>query len=297
MTSQAAFLAGCLKRGEQVIKLVRLVVLLKNIIYNKRKDNKGWGRRMAKATLQTVERALQLLEILAEHPRGMQPKEIEEVLELNKVTVHRLLATLENRGFIERISNAYVIGLKVVELSSMKLSNVELKTEAVPYLRELVSRIGLPVQMAILEGIEAVFIEKIECMNSFRMYSQIGKRIPVYASGVGKVLLLQESDEAIKHRLEGVEFNAFTSKTPKDVDELLEAIKVARKKGYAVDDEEHEKGIFCVAAPIYDYRDRIIAAISVGDINRQFIKGTNAKQIELIKQAAREISRRLGYLG
>lgn len=252
---------------------------------------------MAKATLQTVDRALQLLEILAEHPKGMQPKEIEEVLELNKVTVHRLLATLENRGFIERMGNAYVIGLKLVELSSMKLSNVELKTEAAPYLRELVTRLGLPVQMAILEGTEAVFIDKIESRNSFRMYSQIGKRIPLYASGVGKVLLLQEGDEEIRQKLDTVEFTAFTPKTLTSVEEVIEAVKVARKKGYAVDDEEHEEGIFCVAAPIYDYRDKVIAAISVGDINKQFIKGTNAKQIELIKETAKEISKRLGYLG
>lgn len=252
---------------------------------------------MAKATLQTVDRALQLLEILAEHPTGMQPKEIEEVLELNKVTVHRLLATLENRGFIERMGNAYVIGLKLVELSSMKLSNVELKTEASPYLRELVTRLGLPVQMAILEGTEAVFIDKIESRNSFRMYSQIGKRIPLYASGVGKVLLLQASDEEIKQKLETVEFTAFTPKTLTSVEAVIEAVKVARKKGYAIDDEEHEEGIFCVAAPIYDYRDKIIAAISVGDINEQFVKGTNAKQIELIKETAKKISKRLGYLG
>lgn len=251
---------------------------------------------MAKATLQTVDRALQLLEILAEHPRGMQPKEIEELLELNKVTVHRLLATLENRGFIERMGNAYVIGLKLVELSSMKLGNIELKTEAAPYLRELVSRLGLPVQMAIREGTEAVFIDKIQSMNSFRMYSQIGKRIPLYASGVGKVLLLQETDESIKKEFEKVEFISFTSKTIKETDELIEAIRGARKKGYAIDDEEHEEGIFCVAAPIYDYRGHIIAAISVGDINKQFVKGTNSKQIELIKETAKQISRRLGYL-
>lgn len=252
---------------------------------------------MAKATLQTVDRALQLLEILAEHPSGMQPKEIEEILELNKVTVHRLLATLENRGFIERMGNAYVIGLKLVELSSMKLSNVELKIEASPYLRELVTRLGLPVQMAILEGTEAIFIDKIESRNSFRMYSQIGKRIPLYASGVGKVLLLQASDEEIRQKLETVEFTAFTPKTLTNVEAVIEAVKVARKKGYAIDDEEHEEGIFCVAAPIYDYRDKIIAAISVGDINKQFVKGTNAKQIELIKETAKKISKRLGYLG
>lgn len=252
---------------------------------------------MAKATLQTVDRALQLLESLAEHPTGMQPKEIEEVLELNKVTVHRLLATLENRGFIERMGNAYVIGLKLVELSSMKLSNVELKTEASPYLRELVTRLGLPVQMAILEGTEAIFIDKIESRNSFRMYSQIGKRIPLYASGVGKVLLLQASDEEIRKKLETVEFTAFTPKTLMSVEAVLGAIKVAQKIGYAVDDEEHEEGIFCVAAPIYDYRDKIIAAISVGGIEQSFISEENKHQIEMIKETAKKISRRLGYLG
>lgn len=261
----------------------------------KTKDEIKAGINMAKATLQTVDRALQLLEILAEHPKGMQSKEIEELLELNKVTVHRLLATLENRGFIERIGNAYGIGLKIVELSSMKLSNVELKTEASPYLRELVNKLGLPVQMAILEGHEAVFIDKVESIHSFRMYSQIGKRIPLYACGVGKVLLLQYSDEEIKEKMGTMEFEAFTSKTLENIDGLIKAVGTARKKGYAIDDEEHEKGIFCVAAPIYDYMGKIIAAISVGDTNRQFIKSTN-KQIELIKQTAREISKRLGYL-
>ena len=250
---------------------------------------------MAKATLQTVDRALQLLEILAEHPRGMQPKEIEEVLELNKVTVHRLLATLENRGFVERMGSSYVIGLKIVALSSMKLSNVELKTEASPYLRDLVNKLGLPVQMAILEDQDAVFIDKIESINSFRMYSQIGKRIPVYACGVGKILLMQKSDEEIREKMDTIEFESFTSKTFKNVDELIEAVRSARKKGYAIDNEEHEEGIYCVAAPIYDYMGKVIAAISVGDTNKQFVKATN-KQIELIKQTAKEISKRLGYL-
>lgn len=250
---------------------------------------------MAKATLQTVDRALQLLEILAEHPKGMQSKEIEELLELNKVTVHRLLATLENRGFIERTGNIYTIGLKIVEISSMKLSNVELKTEASPLLRELVNRLGLPVQMAILEGQEAVFIDKVESVHSFRMYSQIGKRIPLYASGVGKILLLQQDDAEIRDKMGKIKFEAFTSKTFTNVEQLIDAIKTARKFGYAIDNEEHQDGIFCVAAPIYDYMGKIIAAISVGDTNRKFIEKNN-KQIDVIKQIAQEISKRLGYM-
>ena len=149
--------------------------------------------------------------------------------------------------------------------------------------------------MAILEDQDAVFIDKIESINSFRMYSQIGKRIPVYACGVGKILLMQKSDEEIREKMDTIEFESFTSKTFKNVDELIEAVRSARKKGYAIDNEEHEEGIYCVAAPIYDYMGKVIAAISVGDTNKQFVKATN-KQIELIKQTAKEISKRLGYL-
>nr|WP_302598987.1 IclR family transcriptional regulator [uncultured Cellulosilyticum sp.] len=250
---------------------------------------------MAKAILQTVDRALQLLEIVAEHPEGVVAKELEERLELNKVTVHRLLATLENRGFIERTGNGYTVGIKVVELSSMKLNNVELKTEATPYLRKLVSKLGVPVQMAILEGEEAVFIDKVESLSSLRMYSQIGKRIPLYSSGVGKALLLQESDDEILRMFSNVEFIQFTSKTLTSPEAVLEEIKKARLTGYAVDNEEHEEGIYCVAAPVYDYRGQIIAAISAGGRESLLMSDPEQKGIEAVKETALEISRRLGY--
>ena len=249
---------------------------------------------MAKAILQTVDRALQLLEILAEHPEGMQPKEFESILELNKITVHRLLATLENRGFIAREGSCYKIGLKLVELSSMKLNNIELKTEAAPYLRRLVNVLRLPVQMAILEGDEAVFIDKVESINTFHMYSQIGKRIPVYASGVGKILLSQKTDEEILKELSKITFTPFTHTTLASPNNVLAEIEEARNQGYAIDNEEHEEGIFCIAVPIYDYRGKIIAAISVGGKEPQFIKNKEAEHIILIKETAREISKRLG---
>lgn len=253
-------------------------------------------KNVAKSTLQTVDRALQLLEILSEYPEGLAAKALEESLELNKVTVHRLLATLENRGFVERVGNSYQIGLKVVELSSRKLNNVELKTEAAPYLRSLVNELGLPVQLAIIDGYEAIFIDKVQSVNSFRMYSQIGKRIPLYASGVGKALLMEESDEAILTRLEPVEFKAFTQTTLKSKEAVLEAVKEARKLGYAIDDEEHEAGIYCIAVPIWDYRGEIIAALSVGDTKRSFIEKPEEKCIERIKETSLKISKRLGYM-
>lgn len=251
---------------------------------------------MAKGILQTVDRALQLVEIIAEHPEGLTTKEVEELLELNKITAHRLLTTLENRGFIEKVGGQYTIGLKLVELSSIKLNTIELKTEAMPYLRQLVNNLKQPVQMAILEDMEAIFIEKIQSVNTLRMYSQIGRRIPLYCSGVGKVLLLQEEDEMILKKLSKVKFEKFTPTTLETPEEVLGEIKQARILGYAVDNEEHEEGIFCMAVPIYDYRGKIIAALSTAGKSKTFIEQPKEEDIMLVKKTAAEISGRLGYI-
>lgn len=250
---------------------------------------------MAKGTLQTVDRALQLLEIVSEYPQGLGTKELEDLLELNKIATHRLLATLENRGFIERVGSNYIIGLKMVELSSRKLNNIELKTEASPYLRQLVNTLKLPVQMAIREKAEAIFIEKIQSVNSLRMYCQIGKRIPLYCSGVGKALLLQEEDENILTKLSKVKFEKFTPTTLETPKEVLEEIKIAREKGYAIDNAEHEGDVFCIAAPIYDYRGKIIAAISIAGEGEIFIQEPTKEAIDLVKQTALDISVRMGF--
>lgn len=250
---------------------------------------------MAKGVLQTVDRALQLLEILAEHPQGLPAKELEGILELNKITIHRLVTTLESRGFIEKVGSNYRIGLKMVELSSIKLNSIELKTEAAPYLRELVNILKQPVQLAILEGNEAIFIEKIQSVNSLRMYSQIGRRIPLYCSGVGKVLMLQDTDEEVLAKLSKGAFKKFTHTTLESPQEVLEEVRTARESGYAVDNEEHEEGIFCMAVPIYDYRGKIIAAISTAGQNKAFIENPDEDSLALMKKTAAEISKRLGY--
>ena len=253
------------------------------------------GYTMAKGTLQTVDRALQLLEIVSEYPQGLSTKELEALLELNKLTIHRLLATLEKRGFLERIGSTYIIGLKMVELSSMKLNNIELKTEASSYLRQLVNILKLPVQMAIRDKAEAIFIEKIQSVNTLSMYCQIGRRIPLYCSGVGKALLFQEEDETIIAELSKITFEKFTPTTLEKPKQVLEEIRIAREKGYATDNAEHESDVFCIAAPIYDYRGKIIAALSVAGASEMFIEHPTKECITLVLQTAMDISVRLGY--
>jgi DNA-binding IclR family transcriptional regulator len=250
---------------------------------------------MNDSKLQTVDRALIVLETLAEKP--MTAVQIQNQLGLNKSTVHRLLMTLLSRGFVERnkSTGVYTIGLKLVEISSIRLNNIELKTEASPYLRRLTETLKQPSQLATYHNGEAIYIEKINNVHYMRMYSQIGRRIPVYCSAVGKALLIDKNDDEILKILSMIPMKEYTNKTLLTPEAVLEEIKIAKIKGFAIDNEEHEKGIFCIAVPIYDYRGQIIAAISTAGENKTFLFDDEADIIKQIKVIASKISHRMGY--
>ncbi len=246
--------------------------------------------------LQTAERALVILELLGEAP--MTATEIGKKLNLNKTTVHRLMMTLLSRGFVERKEDTgvYQIGLKLIELSSIRLNKIELKTEADPYLRQLANRTNQSVQLAIFDNDEAVYIAKVDRFTSIHMYSQIGKRIPIYCSAVGKSLVLDMDDADIKAMLDKQVFKAFTEKTPKTSGVVLEEIRAARRTGYTYDNEEHELGIFCVGTPIRDYRGQIAAAISLAGFDSSVIGNPDHPLALELRNAAVEISKRMGYV-
>jgi len=247
--------------------------------------------------LQTVDRALEILELLARE--GMTATDIQHKMALNKSTVHRLMMTLLNRGFVERNDQTgiYQIGLKLVEISSIRLNHVELKTEALPYLHQLANKLNQSVQLAIYDEGEAVFIEKIEKYQSFHMFCQIGKRIPLYCSGVGKSLLLDKSDQEVRDILGETVFEAFTQDTLKSVDDLIEDLHSAKERGYTSDHAEHEDNVHCVAMPIYDYRSKIIAAASVTGFSEKVYKEEGETARKYLKITCDAISRRLGYNG
>ena len=134
---------------------------------------------MEKATVQSIDRALSIIEALAGEKDGLGVTEIATRVGLHKSTVHRLLSALGERNYVEqRSGGAYRLGMKLVELSSLYLNQVELKTEAQPYLRKLLQLTKQPVHLAMLDGLEIIYIDKIESIHSIRMYSQIGRRSP-----------------------------------------------------------------------------------------------------------------------
>lgn len=249
---------------------------------------------MENMTLQTVERALMVLEIVAIEPKSQ--KELEEITGLNRSNVRRLVFTLMNNGYLEKDSNTskFRLGLKVVELSSIRLNQVEIKTEAQPYLRELSLKTNQVCHMGTYADGEVVYIEKIQPVNNINMFSSIGRRLPVYSSSMGKVLLSQFTDNEVIDILKSVEIKKLTPKTHTDINELIKQVQKARIDGYAFDVEENEDGIFCIGAPIYDYRNKIVAAISTSGNNKEHLE-EDSVIINSVINTAFEISKRLGY--
>ena len=248
-------------------------------------------------SVQSIDRAFDILEALATQKVGLGVTEIARRIGLHKSTVHRLLTSMASRGYIEKneATSSYRLGLKLVELCSLYLNSLELKTEAQPYLRRLAALTTQPVHLAIADDGEAVYIDKIESFNTIRMYSAIGKRVPLYCTAVGKVLLMDKEDWEIEELFKDKEFIPHTSNTLLTTDKLIAEIHQVREKGWAVDNEEHEEGIRCIAAPVYDYRNKIIAGVSTSGLKTIITPERDKEIAGYVVDTALNISRRMGY--
>lgn len=247
--------------------------------------------------IQSLDRAIQILEVLGNNPSGMGVSELSRVVNLPKSTVHRILDTLLQKGYVEKNSEKekYKLGLKIVELSNKILANMELRSEARPYLEELMNYVNEVVHLCVLRDGEMVYIDKVECPNPIRMYSQIGRRIPVHCTAVGKATLaFLPKDEVIKI-LEMKGMPRKTQNTITDLQQLLNHLEEVRRLGYAVDDIEHEEGIRCVAAPIFDGTGQVVAAISVAGPDFRITIERIPELADKVRKVAQKISQRLGY--
>jgi len=252
---------------------------------------------MADKSVQVLDRACDILEMISLEKDGLGVTEIGNRLSLHKSTVHRILSSLAERGYVENSQNKgiYKIGLKLIEISSVYLNSIELKTEARPYLWELMTELNQPTHLAILDGIDAVYIDKVDVMNNIRLYSQIGRRIPAYCSALGKCLLSGLSDGELENVIHRINFEKITEHTIRNPEELLMQIRAVKTAGWAVDDEEHDTGIRCIAAPVFDYRGKVIAAVSVAGSSQVLSKEKDETTAKCVLKASRNISKRVGH--
>lgn len=251
------------------------------------------------SSVQAVSRALSILEELAKEQKGCGVTQLAHLTDLHKSTVHRLLSTLMARGYISKDANSdrYCLGMKILYLGSSILDRMDVRLVAKPYIETLSQKVKEVVHLAILDNTEVVYIDKVESPeNTIRMYSQIGKRAPVHCTGVGKVFLAWMPESESEAILRSVDMRAYTQNTITNIEDMKRHLEEIRKKGYAMDEIEHEDGVRCVAAPIFDMHRNVIAAIS---ISGPIFKVTENRVPELVSDIlsiAGQISYHMGYI-
>ncbi len=260
-----------------------------------KENTTGLNSSEIKNPVQSITRAFDILETLSVNTQGLSLTEISGKLALHKSTTHRILSALCERKYIEKQGRTYKLGLEFIHLSSQYLNSLELKTEAEPFLKELSGMTNQTVFMAIRDKNEIVYIDKIEQFSSLRRYSVIGTRLPLYCTSLGRAFLMCEKDTELKETLKQLEIKQRTPKTITDPAVLESLIKNFRAGGWTEDNEENQNGVRCAGAPIFDYRNKIIAAIStVWDAENSDID--SEKTGRLVKKTAERISERFGWI-
>ncbi|MDQ0856953.1 IclR family transcriptional regulator [Bacillus sp. V2I10] len=252
------------------------------------------------ANVQSLERALTLLNKLSEYPEGIQISRLAEQVGLTKSTVHRLLATLTNMNYTikDEETDKYKIGLQVLFLSRNLINNINVVTIAKPFLEKLCQEVNETIHLCIEDRGEVIYIDKIESNQTIRMYSRIGSRAPIYCTAVGKVLLSGMDQDKKNETISKMKFIPKTPTTITSKEEFLEEIEKVDSQGYALDNSENEASLMCIAFPIFDHNGKIIASFSVsGPNNRVTPELIETTLIGKMKQCSIEISRNLGYTG
>lgn len=231
-----------------------------------------------------------------DHPtRGVA--EIARELGVHKSSASRLAATLAAAGYLEPEAGPgrYRLGARLAVLGRLVTVGADLRREGLPSLRSLVDRLGETGHLAVLEGTEAVTVEVVEGWHTIRMHSWVGKRSPAHCSSLGKALLAGLPEGELASRYGGISLEVRTPRTIDSLERLREELAAVRRTGYAVDREELEGGLCCVAAPILGPQGGTpVAAISVSGPATRIHQGTTPAIAAQVRSAAEEISRRLG---
>lgn len=245
---------------------------------------------------QVLDRVLTILNCYSgERPEATFTELLRET-GLSKSTLYRLLQVLEQHRFLEHnVSGTYTLGLKIFELGSIAGASLNLQRLAMPQLEKLVAATGETAHLGVLDGSEVVFIAKVESPHPVRIPSGIGTRMHAYCTGVGKALLCGLSESDLNSYLARTPLKRLSEHTITSHDRLKEELRVARDRGYSVNQGELTKDIRCVGSPIRDCFGRTVAALSVAAPAHRFKRQKILQVAALVREAAIEISRGLGY--
>lgn len=251
-----------------------------------------------KIMVQSVDRAISILKCFNERKRELKLSEIAEQLGLNKSTVHGIINTLKFHGLIEQDekSQKYRLGLYLIMLGETVVNSLDVRSFGLPIVEDICQKLEETVHVCVLDCTDIVYIDKRECANSIRISTKIGSKFPAYCTADGKVLI-SYLDRSKQLRIIPDDIPKFTTNTITDKMEFVNQLDKIRENGYAIDNEEYEVGLVCVAAPVLDHTGSPKYGISVTGPRIRMTEDKIQEAIDVLKDAAHRISVRLGYKG
>lgn len=249
--------------------------------------------------VKSAERALGLIQLLSDSPAGLAYPEIVRVLGLPKSSAHNLLSTVVASGFVEfdPSDRVYRLGIKTFEAGQAWVRSRDLVSRSNVYLDQVRDRLNETCQLAVLDGTENVYLAKAEADHVLTLQSNVGDRLPAYATGLGKVLLAALSEAEVRRRFTHVTFAKFTDNTIKSIDELIQELSEIRSCGYATDMGEYTPGVACIAVPVRDHTGHPVAAMSVSAPEVRRSEEWATQTLDVLTTTAADFSKHLGYNG
>ena len=247
--------------------------------------------------VRSVGRALKIMEYIAKNENQVSLTEMSIDLDMSKSTVHGLLYTLMQCGYVKQESEKgkYSLDLKLFVLGQIVRDSLDIKEISSKYTKELLDRFGETVQLGIFSGGDVIYLDKLQGHHTIGTLSKIGARLPSYCTGLGKVLLSSLSQDEIKKLIKEEDMKPFTKNTLTSYEALFSELKSVQERGYAVDWEEIEIGLRCVAGPIYDSSGKVVAAVSISGPTARIQEENISEMKNGVLSCCNKISRELGY--
>lgn len=244
-----------------------------------------------------LQRGMQLLGQFSRTERELTGAELSRRLDLPRASVFRLLQTLEQMGFIERVgdSASYKLGIAVLRLGFEYLAAMELTEHGRPIIEDLCASTGLSAHLVVRDGREAVFVAKSAGRSLMFNSIQVGARLPAHATVLGRVLLADLSLEDLRYLYAGVALTAFTPQTPTTLAALKQLVDADAQRGYAVSQGGFEAGISTIAAPVFDDHHTVAAAVSVTVPAQRIDAHALDDLVAQVRQAALRLSQRISH--
>ncbi|MCU1418072.1 MAG: IclR family transcriptional regulator [Schumannella sp.] len=241
--------------------------------------------------MQSLDRAIEVLECLADAGEAMGVSQLAAATGLPLPTIHRLVRSLLSNGYVRQdASRRYALGVRATRLGDVARRNLGLWAD--PHLVRLVAETSETANMAVLEGESAAYVAQVPSSHSMRMFTEVGRRVMLHCTGVGKVLLAQLDDGEVVRILRRTGLPARTDKTLTTESQLLSGLDAIRRQGYAIDDGEQELGVLCVAVAVEGAPGHVAVSVS-GPSVRMTDARIAAEFVPALKAASRDLSAEL----